>query len=53
MIRSGKLRLGEACAPFILTKYKTSMSGKVERYQVTIEGRKIPPLSEEQNASGT
>jgi len=45
MIRSGKLQLGEACAPFILTKYKTSKSGKVERYQVTIEGRKIPLLS--------
>ena len=45
MIRTGKLQLVEPCAPFVLTKYKTCTTGRVEQYQVTIEGRKIPLLS--------
>lgn len=45
LIKTGKLQLGEPCAPFVLTKYKTCTTGKVEQYQVTIEGRKIPLLS--------
>ena len=45
LIKIGKLQLGEPCAPFVLTKYKTCTTGKVEPYQVTIEGRKIPLLS--------
>ena len=43
MIRTGKLR--EPCAPFVLTNYKTCTTGRVEQYQVTIEGHKIPLLS--------
>ena len=45
MIRTGKHQLGEPCAPFVLTKYKTCMTGRVEQYQVMIEGHKIPLLS--------
>ena len=45
LIKTGKLQLGEPCAPFVLTKDKTCTTGKVEQYQVTIEGRKIPLLS--------
>lgn len=41
MIQSGKLAIGEACAPFKLTQFIVN-NGRVESTEVTVFGRKIP-----------
>ena len=43
MIKSGRLTLGEPCAPYKLTKY-TIVDGEVKKTEMKVDGRKIPLL---------
>ena len=43
MIKSGRLTLGEPCAPYKVTKY-TIVDGEVKKTEMKVDGRKIPLL---------
>ena len=42
MITNGTLSIGEPCAPFNVTRYRTAPGGIIDTQEVTIYGRKNP-----------
>lgn len=52
MIQSGRLTLGEPCAPYKLTKYAI-VDGEIRKTEMNIHGRKIPLLDIRQKLFNT
>ena len=44
MINDGTLSIGEPCAPFNVTRYRTTPGGTIETQEITVYGRKVPLL---------
>ena len=44
MISDGQLNVGEPCAPFTITRFRTTASGTLYEQEITVEGRKISLL---------